>query len=693
MLQELNFLNPAQREAAETFNGSLLILAGAGSGKTKTLVTRVANMIHNGIDGRQILVMTFTNKAAKEMQERGMKMLEDSGSSSSVPTFTTFHGWCFRFVKNYVEYSGEGLTQDCQVADEATVKNITKTIISSPSFQAHIKSKIGYWDKSLEKIKTEGAFTLLQNKLCPYKDADKTYDKIIKIIDKYGKRGKDISPLGNAEPLSEAELMVVAEIFVEYKKTLRRNNLIDFDDLINLSIKIMKNNKEIREMIHNKYNYYMVDEFQDTNSAQMKLLDLIVNKNDNLCVVGDDDQSIYGWRGAEIDYILGFSDKRENAKVINLDINYRSTGNILKLANGLIGKNIERHSQKEVLVPNRQDRGRDKCISLFSEATEAIYVASEIKRNLIDGVKPEEIAILYRTNRIAKTLETELIKQGIPYHIFKGRTLLQKKSVAQYMSLIGYLQNRQDSVSASVYLSACSIISEAKLKSLNEMSYSKNIDFISLLRGLCNGEIENNKILSTANINKLNDFFITLEAFDHAIKDENFDMKALRTFVKNRFLLFKKYSETIANTKSEDTKEKAEASLESLNTIHDLLSKYDSLEEFLEEMVLAADKEDEAESKVNLMTIHSSKGLEFEYVYLVRFNNDVFPSYRAQGSAKELEEERRLAYVAMTRAKTSLTASYVAKGMGKSLTPSLFLKESKLIKKSEKVFIRQPSYK
>lgn len=706
MLKELETLNKAQREAAQTFDGPLLVLAGPGSGKTKTLVTRVANMVYSGVRGSSILVLTFTNKAAREMKERGNKMLEEINLEYTDPTFTTFHSWCFKFVKKYAEFANENLTDSCQVATDNKRDFILKTIVGSQKFKEKYEELIGKWDRiDPKKEKAYKAFTILQNKLCAYDSFDNAYASIKKIIKKYEKNGRripyfDEQDFASEDFFSESEELgtkdkkkYAALLFTEYKRYLRENNLIDFDDIINLSIKILKNHKDIREKVQSHYNYIMVDEFQDTNSSQMELLDLIVNENDNICVVGDDSQSIYGWRGAEIDYILGFSTQKKKTKTVNLNINYRSTKNIVRIVNNLLGSCEEKHEDKESLTAHRKEKGVDRCFELFSPEAEAAFIANEIKLLLKKGVPPSEIVVLYRTNNLAKSLEADFLKNKIPYQIQKGTSLFQRKTSLEFLSLIAFLINREDSISLSSYLVGEKAVSEAKMKQIISLSYNANKSCAETINALLLGEIENN-ILTKQNIIKLQKFFDNVKKYDALKKDENDNLSKIVNHLSTEFGLFQSYIHTVNTSKSEKRVNDAESSIKALETIKGMLIDHSSLEDFYENTVLASEDMDKNESdKVKLMTAHASKGLEFEHVFLMRFNNNTFPAYSATNSAKELEEERRLAFVALSRAKTALTVSYVKNTQeNKTAYPSIFLREAGLNHNVKKIHIKRRAH-
>jgi len=672
----LKELNKEQRKAAETFEGPMLILAGAGSGKTKTLTVRTANMILNNIDGNSILVLTFTNKAAKEMKERGLKIIESLDIQSSIPDFTTFHSWCLKFIKNHISFSEE-LSSNFTISDENSNLSILNDLIHDIYGG---KEKTPIRNNHLSSI-----FSILQNNLISFKDESTTCDEIFNLIGLYNKR--KLSPkflIDNfVNPNSFKDIKLLSRIYVEYKNVLRKNNMVDFDDLINLTINILENNKEIQKNLQNQYNYIMVDEFQDTNFAQIKLLDLITNKKNNICVVGDDSQSIYGWRGADISYILTFQEKFKNTTVINLTKNYRSTENIVSRANKLLESAEEKHSLKESLKAFRKDDGKILCSQFYNEYDEGRFIANEINKALYKGVKPEEIAILYRSNYIVNSLEKELIKAHVPYQIFKGRTILQRKASIEFMSLIQFIVNPKNMISLEMFLtSTAKIISDKKMLEINEYLNNNKISLFKYLNNI--EEIEKSEIKFTKKILSDIEEFLSFIAGVNSLRETG-NMNDIAKFIIQNGFLFKEYERIQETSKSENTVGLSKSALSNLHLLISLLKDYSTLEEFLEDITLSSETENNEAGKINLMTIHASKGLEFEYVFLVRFNNGIFPSKRSMVEPALLEEERRLAYVAITRAKIFLSISHIEKDFNGMLSPSMFLRESGIIKLNKRI--------
>lgn len=668
--KELNSLNKEQYKAATTFDGPLMILAGAGSGKTKTVITRTANMITKGIPGSSILVLTFTNKAANEMKERGEKILSTLKMDFTSPTFTNFHSWCLKFIKNYISYSKE-IQSNFTIADE----NLSESILSDimKDIYGDIKGKDTIKPSNLLAI-----FSIIQNNLISYENKNETLLGIRNLIIKFFNEQKSLKIFeSNLVDISkENQLEQLATSFVLYKEKLRENNLVDFDDLINLSIDILQDNKEVREHIQNKYNYIMVDEFQDTNYSQITLLDLILNKNQNICVVGDDSQSIYGWRGAEIQYILNFHKKYKNCIVINLTENYRSSENIVLSANTLIDTAEEKHSLKEKLKAFKKDAGEIHCIEYEQDYIEAQNVAKNIKSILNKGVNPNDIAILYRSNFVVNSLEKELIKEKVPYQIFKGRSILQRKSAIEFMNLINCAINEKNILSLTEFLTSTSkIVSEKRMNEIISFVKDNQLDLVSFLKD------GNHKLLKSIK-DDLFMFFTFMDTLRNYISKN--DMFAISDLIVNNGFLFAEYQRIIKESKSEATVQQAESSLNNLYVLISLMTEYNSMEEFFDDVVLSSETESSDTEKVNLMTVHASKGLEFEYVFVVRFNNGVFPSSKNTDFAS-LQEEKRLAYVAITRAKKYLSVSYALKTFGKDMGPSPFIREAGLLQYLKKV--------
>lgn len=663
----LKELNPQQLEAATNFTGPMLILAGAGSGKTKTVVTRAANMIANGIQGNNILILTFTNKAAKEMKERGEALLDSIEYEGSRPFFTTFHSFGFKFLKRYVNDSNIGINENFSLADEGIQKKIIK---------ANLKGMFLYKEEKITEKNIMYMFGILQNNLIEYKTIDQTYSEISGLIESHKKAQKSLNWLSFNHIESKKDILKLSEIYVRYKRELRLNNLVDFEDLISLPIKILKENKQIKQTLNNKFKYIMIDEFQDTNYSQIEFLNLLINKDDNICVVGDDSQSIYGWRGADIEYILNFHKSYRKVRKINLIHNYRSTKDIVHSANKLIGNATEKHEFKEALQAFKKEKGFITKKQYYNEYQEAEGISFYINKLFQKKVKPEKIAVLYRNNFIASTLEKEFIKKRIPYRIYKGRSLMQKKSIQEYMSFIQFIMNKQNDIALESALIAGKTLTQGKINEIKEKTTLKDYLFKKNKSSLFEEETSF-KDLSKAQKEKVNMFIKNINIVRILINNEE-ETETIVEFIDKNFNYMKGLRKTIETSKSAASIDRAEKALEDINILTSIIKDFNTMLEFLETIGLNENTEQEEETdKVNLMTIHSSKGLEFDCVFLARMNQGILPSNRSLAQDKLLEEERRLAYVGITRAKRFLHISYIKKDrMKQDLYPSIFIEEA-----------------
>lgn len=666
----LKDLNKEQLKAATSISGPVLILAGAGSGKTKTIISRTALLIASKkANPENILVMTFTNKAAREMKERGIKILSSFNQWSGItPNFTTFHSWGITFIKSLSleTLSSVGLHEKFSIADtsdQCSILNKFKYRVFPENIANNFKA-----DKFLLTLGK------IQNKLIPFSNIEETYQLI--------------SNLANNEELdlsmfieeNEGLYRSIASLYILYKEELRLNNSVDFDDLINIPIKILELNNNIKSEIHKKYKYIMVDEFQDTNSAQLKLLEAITNSNNNICVVGDDSQSIYGWRGADISYILNFHKKHKECKNINLSINYRSSKIIVKKANKLLKNAEERHENKAELIAFKEKKGIVQAKFFKNAKEEAKSIASGLNFLISrKGVNPGDIAILFRTAFIIGDLELELVNLGIPYKIHRGKTLLERKVSKAFISYLKLIENENNNIALVNVLLSSKIITE---KRASEFSIKAEEENLTLLNYLKSGKYKLFPRLSKPTINKIDSFLDQLEYFIDLSKG---DFKTFYTIFCRANYIKEVYEDIIEKNMTEKVPEsrlnEANSNLTILSMISRLGLKYNTLNQLLEIISLEGEEEDCEDTKVNLMTIHASKGLEFEVVFLMGASNGVFPSPKCVTN-KQMEEERRLFYVAITRAKHMLRISgasiYFRNNNNSILTPSRFINESKI---------------
>lgn len=637
----LDELNSTQREAATHIDGPLLILAGAGSGKTKTLTTRLAYLIGEiGIDPLNTLTLTFTNKAASEMRSRAL-LLIDSGVNA-MPLLSTFHKFGLLFLKLHISRINRKNTFNIIDSDDQKrmVKNICKDLkIDLPtSFLTHEISK---------------------------------YKNIL------------LDPQDAVEKAELSDYKKAAKVYVEYQAKLLANNLVDFDDLLALTYKILLENDDLRKETSQRYQYIMVDEYQDTNELQYQLLRLLASEHNNLCVVGDDDQSIYGWRGANIRNILEFHTNFENVKVVKLETNYRSTQEILDAANTLIEHNRKRLGKK--LISHKGSGDTVKVIHSIDEVYEANAIAQEIKELIAKGVDPSEIAVLYRINALSRSLEEGFTKAGLAFKLIGGIRFYERAEIKDIISYLRVISNSDDD------FSLLRIINKPK-------------------RGIGKTSLE--KIINFAKEQKLSIF----QALSRAT-----DTELATILSKKAVLSIRKFIETIVLLQ-EEKEELAE--LINLFDIHTGLREYYNamidgfervlnideffgyfrdaiindpeitLEKFLADITLQSDQDQVEENAINIMSVHASKGLEFEHLYIIGLEEEFFPLL---GETTDIEEERRLAYVAFTRAKNTLTLCYIDsrfyRGKRKNVQKSRFLGESGVIKNTSLKLSKSADYK
>jgi len=610
----LDELNEAQKKAATHIDGALLILAGAGSGKTKTITTRLAYLLSLGIDPANTLTLTFTNKAASEMRERALALIDTD--IPHPPLLLTFHKFGLIFLKLYIHLLNRD--NNFVIIDNDDQKKILKQISTDlpPNFMA---KEISKYKNSF--LSPDEVYALAN---------DTTYKKLAHIYDKY-------------------------------QKYLLENNLVDFDDLLLLSYKILDENEDLTKEISKKYQYIMVDEYQDTNEIQLLLLKKLCSTHNNICVVGDDDQSIYGFRGANHKNILEF-EKDFNAEVIKLELNYRSTNQILNAANSLISFNKNRYDKK--LISANGDGKEVRVLSNYNEIAEAEMIAKEIKNLINNGINPKDIAILYRINALSRSIEDGLRNAGIPYKLVGGMKFYEREEIKDLISYLRLIINIHDDYSFKrVVNKPRRGIGKTTIQKLENAKGEKS--FIEFIK-----ESDLN-FLSKKAAKTLKEFVSTIEFLSKSSLEE----------------LPELIEESIKLSKSYKDEDKARNIEEFYGLIHE---KSDlSLREFLNELSLESDQDKITDEMINVMTIHASKGLEFDYLYVIGMEEGFFPLNDA-----DIEEERRLAYVAITRAKKELTLSFVEsryiRGQRNRLSKSRFLTEAGLIK-GERVNLNESS--
>ncbi len=642
MEELLSSLNEQQREAVEEKEGALLVLAGAGSGKTKVLTTRIVNLVKNGAKPHNILAVTFTNKAAKEMRERLSKMLgEDVVKKMWVGTFHNICGRILRFdIENYKSPDGKKWDKNYVIYDETDSNTIIKNAIKKLNLDEKVYAvKLVKAAISNAKSKMQDAYT-------------------------FSTRARDY------------RTQKISEIYEEYEKQLLSNNAIDFDDMLLLTVNLLSTNPEVRQKYHERFTHILVDEFQDTNISQYMLIKyLYANgkteeelKGRSLCVVGDVDQSIYSWRGADYKIILNFQSDFRNSKLVKLEKNYRSVATILEAANAIIVNNTERVSKNLYST-----KGQGEKIDIYEaqdESDEAYYIASKIKqyaRNLND------YAVLYRTNSQSRAIEEALISKGISYRMVGGLKFYDRKEVKDIIAYLKVLYNRHDSQSLKRIINVPKrSIGDTTVKKIQDIANQMDYSFYDVLKN-----IEEYDDFSAGVKAKLKNFCDLLDKLD-----KNKDSLPLPEFI--AFVI--EESLYLAELKQEDTEE-AESRIENLQELVNVARDFtpdeedNVLGEFLAQVALVSDLDEtpDAENAVTLMTLHAAKGLEFENVFLAGLEEGIFPHSRSLNSNTEMEEERRLMYVGVTRAKQKLYISYAKRrqmwGETRYYTPSRFLAE------------------
>ncbi len=613
-------LNKEQREAVFHTEGPLLILAGAGSGKTRVLTHRIAYLIdQKGVNPWNILAITFTNKAAGEMRERVDRIV---GFGSESIWVSTFHSTCVRILRRHIERLGYSTNFTIYDADDQ------KTLMKDVCKQLQIDTKI-YKERSL---------------LAAISSAK---DEMIS-PDEY-----ELNAAGDYHKQK------IAKVYREYEKQLRSNNALDFDDLLVKTVQLLQTQPDVLEYYQERFRYIMVDEYQDTNTVQFKLISILAKKYRNLCVVGDDDQSIYKFRGANIKNILNFENVFEDARVIKLEQNYRSTENILNAANGVIRNN---YGRKDKALWTENGVGDKIVFQQFDNAyDEADYIVSDIRSHVREGVRSyNDHAILYRTNAQSRMFEEKFVTANIPYKVVGGINFYARKEIKDLLAYLKTIDNGLDDLAVKRIINVPKRgIGLTTINRVQENAVERGVGFYEALRtvdmipGIGRG------------VAKLESFVALIEHFKESAKT------MLVSELMQEILDYTGYLEEL----KEEGEEEAEARIENID---ELLSKIASYEEscedemptlsgFLEEVALVADIDslDESSDYVILMTLHSAKGLEFPEVYLAGMEDGIFPSYMTitADDPSEIEEERRLCYVGITRAMENLTLTCARRRM------------------------------
>jgi len=647
----LETLNPSQREAAETREGPLLVLAGAGTGKTRVITTRMALLIGTGTAADRILSVTFTNKAAKEMAQRLQALL---GRRKTKPWISTFHALCVRILRQEIEALGYRST--FTIVDRGDQESLARDVLRSIRVQ----------ESSL-------------------KPGD-----LLAIVSRWKSAG--VAPANAKDYAVDDKEFLAALAYRKYCDRMRARNSVDFDDLLLLTDQLFQEHPEALERQQNRFDYVQIDEYQDTNQLQFRLVQALVAPHQNLCVVGDDDQSIYAWRGAEVKHILSFQSHFPAAKVVRLEDNYRCTDSILDVANRLVSFNRDRHHK--VLRSNKQSVEPVRYEKFPDEVTEAERIILEISYLISQRNKePGDFAILFRTNEQPRAFESELRRRQIPYVILGSQSFFDRKEIRDLMAYLRLLAEPNDeSALLRIINTPARGIGSSSVEKVLQRAVRDGIPFFEASRKVAAEGDLSGKAASA------------IQRFEARVAQWRSELNQPgRTFADQLRKLMEdtKYKYEIDRLYNEPTQKQAR--LESIEQLLDALDDYSrraakpNLHEFLDEVALN-DKDDFAtddkakelqKNAVKLLTIHSAKGLEFPRVYLVGLEEGLLPHKRAvEGTRKDIEEERRLTYVGVTRAQESLTMTFAATrrkwGKPRKTIPSRFLFEMRTDRENEK---------
>ena len=602
---DLNTLNKEQLEAVKTVDGPLLILAGAGSGKTRVITYRIAHLIEIGVYPGNILAITFTNKAADEMKERVIELIGEEAKSMWI---STFHSACVRILRANIEklgYNKNFVIYDSQEQEKLIDECLKELNFDNKLYKPReILSKIG----SLKDTLTDEE-------------------------DYYKKYADDFKN------------KVVARTFLLYQKKLKNSNALDFDDIINKTVKLFQTYPDVLNRYQRKFKYILVDEYQDTNRAQYELINLLAKGHKNLCVVGDDDQSIYGWRGADIRNILDFEKDYPSCKVIKLEQNYRCTKKILDAANYVIANNEQRKPKK--LWTENKTGDNIKFYRAENERGEARFILDEIKDLTSTDFKYKDVAILYRNNAMSRVLEEALITNNIPYKVIGGFRFYDRMEVKDIMAYLKVINNPLDNISVLRIVNVPKRgIGASTIDTIREYANQNEISIYSAI-------LESEKIdgLNSRALNAVQKFISLMGSLAAAF--EKMDVPELINEVIEK-------TGYVDELKKENTKESTER-IENIQEFYSAALEFKeksedkSLSAFLEKLSLVSDQDSlDDNGGITLMTLHSAKGLEFPIVFIAGCEDGIFPHYSARDDKDELEEERRLCYVGITRAKQKL---------------------------------------
>ena len=640
----LSTLNTQQREAVVETEGPLLILAGAGSGKTRVIAHRIAYLIaERGVAPYNILAVTFTNKAAEEMRERVKRLLTGTPLASA-PLISTFHSLCVRILRRDIEKLGAGYTRSFTIYDQDDSARLIKSCIKD----------LGYDDKQLAPRATQGAISGAKNR-----------------------HGDDAESYAARVEYSDEKRAAIARVFKLYEERLVNNNALDFDDLLIKTVQLLRRVEEVRDAYNDKFRYILVDEYQDTNMLQFALIRFLTEKQQNICVVGDEDQSVYKWRGADITNILNFEQHYPNAKVIRLEQNYRSTQTILDVAGAVVKHNTERKG-KTLWTANPSGE-RIRYYQAFDSDAEARFVAAKIEehRRMDADIRA---AVLYRTNAQSRVFEEALRRVGLAYNIVGGFSFYERMEVRDIISYLKLALNPHDSIALMrIINSPPRGLGKQTLDEIARRAKDYGVSHWETIAILT----EQGAGLSPRAISALKNFQQLITNLVSAANNAASTDTPVSDVVKAAIL-----DTGYENALKTENSDESEARLENLQELVNAAVDYDKqeqegLRDFIDHAALVSDTDQyKRDAPVTLMTMHAAKGLEFPLVFIVGLEDGLFPHSRSATDPAELEEERRLCYVAITRAERFLYVTHAMKrrvyGEEMASEPSQFLNEMPL---------------
>ena len=635
----LDFLNDSQKQAVLQTDGPVMLLAGAGSGKTRTLVARIQYLLEEkNVSPFQLLAVTFSNKAAREMRER---LAVNTSVNVGALQVTTFHAFCAKVLRMEATYLG--LSKNFTIYDDGESQSIIKALLAKRGIN--------------------------QKELSPY--------TVAAYIDGLKNLGYYINLPRNEDVEKYAEDRRMWDLFLEYEAELHRSNAVDFGGLITGILQLFRTFPEVQKKYQNKFKYVLVDEYQDTNRAQFEMILLLSEEHRNLCVVGDEDQSIYSWRGADIRNILDFEKVFPEAKLIKLEQNYRSSKKIIEAASEVISRNIARKGKQ--MWTNNDDGDEIKIVECRDDRSEAEYIAQQIKTIAQEGASLKDIAVFYRNNAHSRTIEDALRKEKFPYRVVAGIKFYDRKEVKDMIGYMRVVVNKKDSLALTRIINTPARgVGATSLRKLEDEAVRLQLSLFELIEKIAEQPHEYKHLSLSGKVQSAINQLVSLIQEVQVFEEKNHSP----TFSYEKLLNESGYHEFL---RADKTYEGA-ARLENLEELMSAVKQFEESEtepnlvKFLETITLDTTTEEQTGELISLMTVHGSKGLEYPYVFLIGAEENIFPSYKSlEVGPTAIEEERRLFYVAMTRAMKQLTITFAQGrmlwGSLKFNGPSQFLQE------------------